>query len=405
MSSINFRRIFIISALMILAVVYAVLWLGMIGDPAQRTGTDFIASYSAAGVAQRYGISRVYDLELQQAIQAEVVGFDLAPGQVLMYNHIPYLVPMLILIVNGDYVASLLRYVLILLTFYAASLAVINWLLRRDEWKRLMRWLLLAGLATFYPLFISLVNPQETAFTFFGACLFLAGILTGRDWLAGLGLALTTVRPHITLLLAVPFLFRQIKVFGWFSLFAGILGLLCVAMLGLDGTRTYLDVLFTSAGGTWFGLHEPQMVNLVGLLWRIVPGLGETVIHNIGWVVYGLTLLGLCILWRRSSVITGKQIGMAVILTLFAVPHLHYHDLALLLVALVALLMVLVKGNFLQPRDAVLVPFAFSLVLLLASFIPAVKYNAPFLIMLLMLMGFIFPRKFTFQRREVEVQT
>jgi len=391
MKHINFRRVFILAGLMTLIVVFAILWLQMISSPAERTGTDFISPYSAARIAQRWGAAHVYDLQLQQTIQAEVVGFSLAPGQVLMFNHPPYLVPLLVLLVDGNYVASLERYAAIMVALYLACAAIIAWILRREAWKQRNILLLLAGALTFFPLFVSLVNTQDTAILVFGGLLCLAGILTERDWLAGLGLALTSVRPQVTVLLAIPFLFRKQKVFGWFCLAGGILGILSLAAVGEDGIRGFLNVMVVSAGGEWYGMKEPVMVNLVGLLWRVAPGLGANLIHWIGWAVYGITLIGLCILWGRTRLINEKQIGLAIVLTVFAVPHLHYHDLTLLLVALVAELMLLVRGGFLSTQKATLVPLALSIVFLFSNFAPVLKYNFPYLVMLLLVVVLYIP--------------
>jgi hypothetical protein len=404
MQRINFRCVFVATGLMAPVIIYAMLWLQMISSHAERTGSDFISPYSAARVAQRWGYTHIYDLELQRTIQAEVVGFDLAPGQVLMFNHPPYLVPLLVLLIDGDYVASLARYAVIMVALYAASASVVAWLLRREAWKQRFILLLLAGILTFYPLFVSLVNTQDTAIMVFGAFLWLAGLLTGRDWLAGLGMALTTVRPHVTVLLAVPFLFRRQKVFGWFCVGAGFLGVLCLVILGLEGMRSYLNLLLVSAAGEWYGLKEPLMVNLVGLLWRVAPGLRGDAIHWIGWAVYGMALIGLCILWTRSREIAEKQVGLAVTLAVFAVPHLHYHDLALLIVALVAILLVLVRGKFLHEQNACLVPLGVSLSLLFGSLIPILHYNLPYLVIVMLVLSLWFPQMIlSWPRRMLEV--
>jgi len=238
-----------------------------------------------------------------------------------------------------------------------------------------------------------LMNGQDTAFTFFGLCLWLVGLLTGRDWLVGLGLALTTIRPHVTVLLAVPFLFRRQKVFGWFFVGAVALGLVSLLLLGFDGMRGFLDLLLVSASGEWYGLKEPVMVNLVGLLWRIAPGLGGEIIRIIGWAVYGLALVGLCVLWAGSRDINEKHIGLAAMLAVFAAPHLHYHDLTLLLVPLVVAQLVLVRGGFLRAPNAGLVPLAVSLILLFGSLIPVLHYNLPYLIMVLIILLLWVPEK------------
>ncbi|MGD0878951.1 MAG: glycosyltransferase family 87 protein [Anaerolineales bacterium] len=376
---------------MTLVITYAILWLQMISSPAQRTGADFMVFFTAGRISQINGSALVYNTLLQQTIQQAAVGFQLAPGQVLIYNHVPYLIPILKVFISGNYVASFYRWGVLLLVLYLAGMVLLTGVLRQAGWRQAETWLMAAGMITFFPCFVSLLNGQDTAFTFFGLCLYLAGFLTGRDWLAGVGLALTSIRPQVMVLLAVPFIFRRQKVFGWFCLAGGVLGGVSLAAVGVEGMRGFLNLLLVSAGGEWYGLKEPLMVNLVGLLWRIAPGLSANVIHWTGWMVYGMTLIGLCILWRRTHQINEKQIGLAIVLAVFTVPHLHYHDLALLLVALVAALLILVREGFLNTQKAALGPLALSIVFLLSNFTQISKLNFPYLIMLLLGLALYFP--------------
>ena len=89
----NFRRVFIIVGIASLFLSYFGIWVRFINDPVERTGADFIHFYSAGRIAQSEGAAHVYDLLLQQEIQEQQVGFPLAPGQVLPYNHLPFLIP------------------------------------------------------------------------------------------------------------------------------------------------------------------------------------------------------------------------------------------------------------------------------------------------------------------------
>ncbi len=389
----SIRRIFIISCLLILALIYAALWLRLLSDPVQRTGSDFIAFYAAGRVARDQGLARVYDIQLEQAVQREVVGFELAPGQVLLYNHVPFLLPFLILLINGSYVASFIRWALLLLAVFIAGISLLTWFLRAQAWKRADVWVAVAGFLLFYPLFISLTNGQDSAFTFLGLCLWAAGLLTGRDWLAGLGLALTSVRPQIMFFLAVPFLFRRQRVLAWLCLGGAVLASLSFALIGFQGSQDFLDLLLVSAGGTWFGLHEFAMVDLVGLLWRFLPSLGGDVIRWAGWAVYALALAGLCLLWSRSRAIDERLIGLAVVLAIFVSPHLHYHDLALLLVPLALLMVFLVRQLHMTARQACLLPMAASLVMLFSSLVPVLKYNITALLMAALVLFLWFPQK------------
>jgi hypothetical protein len=204
--------------------------------------------------------------------------------------------------------------------------------------------------------------------------------------------------------LAVPYLFRKQKVLGWFSLIGVGLCAVSLAAVGLDGIRGFINALLVSAGGDWYGMKEPVMVNLVGLLWRIAPGLGANGIHWTGWAVYGITVVGLCVLWFRSREIGEKQIGLAIVLAVFVVPHLHYHDLTLLIVSLVALLLLLVRGGFLQMQDAALLPLALSLTLFFTNFALALKLNFPYLVMLFLGLALYFPGVFFRGRSSLERQ-
>ena len=65
----------------------------MITSPEQRTGTDFIAFYTAGRIAQEQGIHDVYNIAYQQSVQENLLGFPIANNQPLLYNHIPFLIP------------------------------------------------------------------------------------------------------------------------------------------------------------------------------------------------------------------------------------------------------------------------------------------------------------------------
>jgi hypothetical protein len=392
MKGVNFRRVLVVGGLAALSIPYIVLWVRMITSRSERTGSDFIAFYAAGRVAQTAGLAQVYDPELQQAVEEREVGFVLVPGQVLLYNHVPYLVPLLMALMSENYIASFARWVLVLVVLFVIGTTLLTGLLHRAGWEKDEVWITAAGVLTFFPLFVSLLNGQDTAFTLLGLCLWLFGLLTGRDWLAGLGLALTTVRPHIAVFLAVPFLFRQWKVFGWFCLGAAALALLSLLLLGWEGMRGFLELLLISSGGEFYGMQEAAMVNLVGLLTRLLPGLESHFIRWAGWGAYLAAALGLCILWARNRKQDERHFGLAVILAVFFAPHLHYHDLTLLLVPFGCVMLYMVRNKWLAQKYAALLPLVTSLILLLGSLIPGLKYNLPYLVMILLVLSFLSPK-------------
>lgn len=349
----DFTFVFKITAILSLTLVYVAQWATMIASPSLRTGTDFMAFYAAGRVAHLHGYSNAYNIDLQQEIQEDVVGFPLVQGQVLLYNHIPYLVPLLSSLVSADYVGSFLRWVALL--FMIHTMAVV--LLLRNTINT-SRSALFFGATLFFPFFQSLLLGQDTSFLFLGVVLWVVGMTKKMDWMAGIGLALTSVRPHLCIVLAVPFLFQHRSVFWRFLAVVSVLVLISLLLLGKDGTFEFLTILQISAGGTWHGMHETDMVNLIGLATRLFPFVQSDVARAAGWVGYIAGIIMAVVLWKKEAPYAIK-IGVSIILALFFAPHLHYHDLTLLLVPLALLTW--------NDNRAAYLPLGVSLLLLLLT--------------------------------------
>jgi hypothetical protein len=209
------------------------------------------------------------------------------------------------------------------------------------------------------------------------------GLVNENDRLAGIGLALTTIRPHIAILLAVPFIFKRRKTWWWFALAAAVLALFSVALIGLRGAENYLRMLTISASGEGYKINEFAMVNFIGLLRRLVPDMPGASVRLVGWIVYACAVVLLCVLWMHSEDIGAKQIGLAVLIAIFAVPHLHYHDLVLLLIPIFSLMMLFVQRGLPDLKLVAVFPLAVSWVLVISNFLPALKFSVPYLLGLL----------------------
>lgn len=381
MQKINFHRIFIAAGIASLLVSYLAVWIRLINDPVERTGSDFIAFYTAGRIAQEEGASRVYDIGLQRRVEEEQVGFALAPGQVLQYNHLPFLIPILQVIVTPDYVASFHRWALFMAAIYVVGIAILGQTLKRSEADPASIRIASIGAMLFLPLFFSLMNGQDTGVLLLGAAIWGYGLLTGREWIAGLGLSLTTVRPHIALVLALPMLFRHYKVFLGFVIGSGMLALISFAILGLQGAQEFIHVILVSAGGDWYGIKQNVMFNLIGLLMRTFPTVEADTIRGIGWVVYGATILALVFIWRRTKGRKEYLIGLTVTLAVLVVPHLHFHDLTLILIPLFMLMRLSPIGRM-KTSFAATLPLAISLLLLISNAAPFLQFTVPYLISL-----------------------
>ena len=419
MKQVNLRRVFVIAALLALVLSYALLWLRMITTPVEYTGADFIAFYAAGRIAQAEGPAHVYDLALQQHYEEEVVGFDVAPEHVNPFVHPPFIIPLARVLALNDFILSFALWDLVMLAFLVLGAVPLFYLLK-EGLSRQERLVLLAGILPFFPCYASLIIGQDNAIVYFSACIWMFGVLMKKDWLAGLGLAGMTLRPHLVLPLALPFLFtctpfgpgahrgetacasagKRRGVWWWFLLGASSLVLFSLAYVGVDRIEGFFRVLLVSGRGENYHINEEHMFNTIGMLWRALPNSSPLFVHGVGWGVYLATLIVLCVLWAKAPLLGEKHVGLAVILVLFTSPHSHIQDLVLLIVPLACLMLVLLHKKYLPPRDVVLLPLAASLVLLFSFFAEFLKYGVYYLIILFLPLALWFPDRFFGKRVE-----
>ncbi len=344
-------------------------------------GTDFHWFYSVGLIWRQYGPGHVYDLELAAPVQAQVAGVPLDEKLLLLPNHPPFVYPRMALLAGLPFRVAYGINIAYAWIFTALFSIIIFKLLMKLAWPPGAALTFILGLLFFEPFIISLLRGQDTYLLLVGGLLFLYGFLDKKDWLAGMGLSLVLIRPQVALLLALPFLFRQRKVFWWFLASAGVLGLYSLLLVGWQGAWQYLQVLGLSTGVAAHGWDEVLMYNLVGLLIRLFPALDVSLIHTIGWVVFGLSLLTLCLVWRLSHSLQVWHIALAISLSLFASPHLHYHDLALLLVSILGLGLVGIRSGRLGHFLASLLPMLVSLLLVLGDHWEVAHYPLTYLLL------------------------
>lgn len=374
----RFQRIFILAGIIALFIAYIALWIRFINDPVERTGSDFIAFYSAGRVAQEYGYSRVFIPELQQAVQQEVVGFPLVEGQVLLLNHPPLLPPILRLLMTEDYVQSFHRWAILLLVIYAISLFTLNKALEVSGIERGNRVVIAITSFLFLPLFFSLMNGQDTPIVLLGVAIWFYGLVTGKEWTAGLGLSLTVMRPHLSLAFAIPMMFSHRKALIGYALGSAALVLLSVLIIGVDGMQRYISILSISASGEWHGMNEVSMVNLLGLVLRIFGESAVQFFRTGSWILFAVCIAVLTFLWSRKKGLQDNLLGLSVVLVLLLSPHLHFHDLTLLLVPFYEL----VRTGYLKNFAATASPIAASLLLFVSNISPALQFTMPYFLML-----------------------
>jgi hypothetical protein len=371
----------LVSAFVLLVASYALLMTSYVRIPGKLEGADFLMFYSVGRVARQFGLHQVYNLELESIAQAQTVGVSPGMWQTLLPNHPPFIFPFLEYLAGLNYRTAYFGYAILLVFLAAAGLPALYQTLRRNLWPRSQAWIVLAGAILFEPLFISVLKGQDSAVLLLGGLLWFSGLVRDDDRLAGLGLSLTLIRPQIALLLAIPFLFRRRKVFVWFCVGGLVLGLYSFALVGWAGSKDFLRVITLSAGGEGYGLAETAMFNFTGLALRLAPGLSSNLVHTLGWGLFTVVLCGLCIVWGLSKSIGYRHIALVGTLSLFAAPHLHYHDLVLLLIPVLGLAIVLVTTGRLTVQRTAILPMLASILLLFSEFWDPARFSIPYFLM------------------------
>jgi len=393
--SVDFRRVFLIGVLLSLGISYTLLWAEMITNPVEYTRADFVTFYSAGRIGLEYGLDHVYKFELQKAVEDELLGFSLPEDKVLPHNHLPFLNPVLVALIavtGGNYRSGFVTWTVILLALN--GLAV--WLLMKSMPQLSgKKAILFLALFLFFPTYVSILNGQDTAFLLVGAGCFYLGIVSEKPWLAGMGLALMTIRPHFALVLAVPFLFRHRKVCLWFVGFASLLALVSIVQLGYDGLKDFLWILFDTATRS----GEAAMLNFIGVSRRLLPEVDPTIIRTTGWIVYVVTIFILGMIWRKQERLGWRILGLATVVCLFVAPHFHYHDLALLVFPLTAALMLAVDSQVIQPKNVSLPILVISLILMMGFVSESLQFTLPAILMGVLAIVLIWPGVMRFWRK------
>jgi Glycosyltransferase family 87 len=235
-------------------------------------------------------------------------------------NHPPILFPLIAALANENYVTSYFRWSLISLLVVVCCAWPLYYI-AEDAIKTF-------ALLCFYPIFVAVRQGQDTSFVLLGVLICFLFLLKGKDRWAGVALGLTMLRPQLALALGLPLAFSRPKAFRSFCLIGVALALYSLILVGLDGFKDILNVILVTATGADESIHQAGMYNLVAILVRL------RISSAWAWPFFGVAIAGVSFLWRKTGVTT-TTFGLAILLALFFSPHLHTHDLSLLVMPLV----------------------------------------------------------------------
>ena len=403
MTAIHPRRLFTNVGLFSLALIYVLLWINMINDPKQRTGSDFIGFYSFGRIAQTQGFENIYNVKAQESIEEGVVGFQVNPE---FYTHVPFIAALADLIVDSNYIHSFIRWAIVLLFLNVASSYLLIQALRKGNFGKEETFILFAGIFLFFPAFSAFMNGQDDAILLLGLAIWLWGMFSERPFLAGLGLSLTTVRPQTALFLAIPFLFKQRKVLWGFALGGMILVIISWALIKTEAMISFINSLKVIESTIWIEPHTLDMPTISGMIRRNFNVIDVTFVRNLIWGCYLAGMIGFCIAWHRSKDIFEKHIGLLALFSILLVPYAHYHDLVILLVPIVCLVRVLSSSKIIETGLLSIFPLIVSLIALVGFVGPGyLKFPLIYFVMLVLGYLLLFPDRIQWIRKHQKGET
>lgn len=313
------RSVAICAVSVALLTFYSSIWLSFAGSSAAKR-SDFMIYYSAG----RLPLSKLYNIESQRELEITAGSPFAAKGEVLPFNHTPIFVPLLHLLVNDNYAASYFRWTG-LLWLAALMCALLVFRMTGDV-------ALALAAASFYPLFTYIQQAHDTVFMLLGILLGAHLLSQRKDFLAGMALSLTALKPHFAIFLAVPLIVRP-KAFLGFCVASALLAVYSILLVGTGGVSEFLTLLRISAGGEGFGVRPLMMVNLLGLMER--AGITPDVARPVAWMSFSISAIFVLLVWKRIPL--NPPFALTVLLAVFTSPHLYGHDLALLIVSFATL--------------------------------------------------------------------
>jgi Glycosyltransferase family 87 len=309
---------------------------------------DFSGAYTAGLILRSGRGSQLYDDGLQESIQRSFSPRAVQKrGTILPYIHLPFEAWLYAPLARFSYLTAYG----IWLGVNLALLGSIPFLLRRqlrELGKAPLYLWLLAGFA-FFPIFIALIQGQDSILLLFLYCLAWKALERGSEPAAGGWLALGLYKYQ----LVVPFVFplwRRKKLMAGFLSVATTLGLISLAITGWHSLLGYPRYLWRTEHDLKYGFNTlPGLIaNLRGLVSGIVP-------KAYPGIEVGLTALFSAVVLLTMMHAAGKASGasredrqplfaLGLVGTVLVSYHLYVHDLSVLFLAIVLVLETLLSS-------------------------------------------------------------
>jgi hypothetical protein len=301
---------------------------------------DFSIFYTAGKILRLDG-SRLYDDQLQETVQRSFSPAVEQRGSILPFNHPPFEAVFFVSFTAFPYLTAYFLWLAVNLAFVVGLTVRLR--ISLVNLRALPLWLwILAGFG-FFPVFVSLIQGQDSTFVLLCYGMAFVALRRNSDLAAGGWLGLGLCKFHLVLpFLAVLLPQKRPRLFAGFAgmgLLLGAIGELAVGWRGLLRYPAYVWQADHAAKYAWNFLHGNNP-NWGALVLGLIP---ESSLSQGVVVVGSIILLGIsAYLWRRAqpAVHAGWQLGFALsmVATLLVSYHTWVQDMSILLLAILLVL-------------------------------------------------------------------
>jgi len=316
---------------------YGLLWWGA-RDRIVQGNSDFISYYTAARMMQDRVGPALYDLNRQSVYQDRILKSLGSPVRfqdgLLAYNHPPFELSWYLPLGRLHYLRAYAVWVLVSFGCFVAGV----WLLVRnpgESWTAAV--LPTLGSLAFFPVFITLLQGQDSATLFLFWVLAYRKMQQGREAWAGFWLSFMLQKFQILIpTLFILLLKRRGRILAGFLGGSVLLLLVSLVLVRFSGLESYLRLLVEMSGGVERrGIYPSQMHNLRGQFYALCYQKSPLLANGLTAAASLAMLVLLWIVWKEKWETDeprfALKFSLLVTITVLVSPHLNFHDLAILL--------------------------------------------------------------------------
>ncbi len=293
---------------------------------------DYLAFDTAAQILRTGDGARLYDLDLQRAVQAERSGH--ADEGFTAYMNPPLVgamfLPLTPLSARAGYVVTAIALTVMMALVFALVLRLL------DDVPRVMRWAAAACVTGSTATASALISGQLTPLLLLIAIGSVLLFRSGRVGGTGIALGLLCIKPHFAVgALVVLLLSRQWKAAAYMTVTLAVGVLVSLAIVGPAGLEGYVSLMrqsFSDPASVFIDVRSEQNLRgLLATLFHVYGGFRVDLLSNgIALAVIGAVAFGIA----RTPYVGAERVryvtALGVVLLCGAAPHIQYYDMALL---------------------------------------------------------------------------